>query len=75
MRWLIGLLTFVEIMLSPFCARADAVPERVTFPSADGHTTLTGYLFAPASRCCADASGGHDAWPCGCLFDERKRSL
>ena len=34
-------------MLSSFCARADTPPERVTFPSADGRTTLTGYLFVP----------------------------
>jgi len=50
MRGLIGFLTAFEIMLSAFCARADAVPERVTFPSADGRTTLTGYLFVPAHR-------------------------
>src|SRR5258706_247308 len=43
MRGLIGFLTAFEIMLSAFCARADAVPERVTFPSADGRTwPLTG---------------------------------
>src|SRR5712671_8227285 len=50
MRGLIGFLTAFEIMLSAFCARADAVPERVTFPSADGRTTLAGYLFVPAHR-------------------------
>ena len=26
------------------------VPERITFASADGKTTLTGYLFLPAQR-------------------------
>jgi dienelactone hydrolase len=50
MRGLIGLLTATEIMLSAFSARADAVPGRVTFPSADGRTVLTGYLFVPAHR-------------------------
>jgi dienelactone hydrolase len=50
MRGLIGFLTAIEIMLSAFGARADAVPERVTFPSADGRTMLTGYLFVPAHR-------------------------
>src|SRR5258707_336914 len=50
MRSLIGFLSAVEIMLSAFCARADAGPERVTFPSADGRTMLTGYLFVPAHR-------------------------
>ena len=28
-------------------AFADALPERVTFPSQDGRTTLVGYVFAP----------------------------
>jgi len=50
MRDLIGFLAAIEIMLSGFCARADVVPERVTFPSADGRTVLTGYLFVPAQR-------------------------
>jgi dienelactone hydrolase len=50
MERLIGLLTAVEIMLSAWCARADALPERVTFQSADGRTILTGYLFVPPDR-------------------------
>jgi dienelactone hydrolase len=45
MRGLI--VTAVEIMLLTFCARAGELPERITFPSADGRTTLTGYLFMP----------------------------
>jgi dienelactone hydrolase len=45
MRGLI--VTAVEIMLLTFCARADEVPERITFSSADGRTMLTGYLFMP----------------------------
>src|SRR5258708_13950423 len=53
MRSLIGFLSAVEIMLSAFCARADAGPERATFPSADGRTILTGYLFVPAHRAAA----------------------
>src|SRR5215831_5650330 len=48
MKGLIAFLTVVQIMLLVFCARAVAVPERVTFPSDDGHTTLIGYLFVPA---------------------------
>jgi carboxymethylenebutenolidase len=47
---LIGFLTAIEIMLSAFGARADAIPEQVKFPSADGHTMLTGYLFVPARQ-------------------------
>jgi carboxymethylenebutenolidase len=31
-------------------ARAQPLPERVTFPSADGKTTLVGYVFAPKAR-------------------------
>ncbi len=50
MKGLIGLLTVIEIMISTFCAHADVVPERVTFPSADGRTMLTGYLFLPTHR-------------------------
>jgi dienelactone hydrolase len=46
MRGLIGFVTAVEIMLSTLCVRAE-LPERITFPSADGHTALTGYLFTP----------------------------
>jgi dienelactone hydrolase len=30
-------------------AHAELVPERVTFPSADGKTTLVGYLYQPAA--------------------------
>jgi dienelactone hydrolase len=33
-----------------WCARADSLPERVTFQSADGRTMLTGYLFMPSDR-------------------------
>jgi dienelactone hydrolase len=47
---LIGLLTVIEIMLSAWCACADQLPEHVTFQSADGRTTLTGYLFALPDR-------------------------
>ncbi len=32
------------------CANAETLPERVTFPSADGKTALVGYVFKPASR-------------------------
>ena len=47
---LIGFSIAVATMLSGFGARADTVPERITFPSADGRTMLTGYLFVPARR-------------------------
>jgi dienelactone hydrolase len=43
-------LTAVEMMLSAWCAHADTLPEQVTFQSADGRTTLTGYLFAPSHQ-------------------------
>jgi hypothetical protein len=45
MRGLI--VTAVEIMLLTLCVRAGELPERIAFPSADGRTTLTGYLFMP----------------------------
>jgi dienelactone hydrolase len=45
-----GFLTAFAIMLSTFSARADSIPERVAFSSADGRTMLTGYLFAPTHR-------------------------
>jgi dienelactone hydrolase len=44
----IGFSFALAILLAAFGARADAVPERVTFLSADGGTLLTGYLFVPA---------------------------
>ena len=28
----------------------DALPERVTFPSADGRTTLVGYVYTPRGK-------------------------
>jgi dienelactone hydrolase len=45
MRGLI--VTAVEIMILTFCARAHEPPDRITFLSADGRATLTGYLFMP----------------------------
>ena len=45
---LIGILTAIAIMFSALGTRAATIPERVTFPSADGRTMLIGYLFAPA---------------------------
>jgi len=47
MNTFIGLLAAVPIVFSTFCVRADTVPEQITFPSADGRTMLTGYLFVP----------------------------
>jgi dienelactone hydrolase len=45
MRGLI--VTAVEFMVLTFCARAGELPQRITFPSGDDRTTLTGYLFMP----------------------------
>ena len=43
-----GLIAFVALSCCGPSARAAAgTPERVTFPSADGKTTLVGYLFKP----------------------------
>jgi carboxymethylenebutenolidase len=39
----------IGITLFAAGAGAEAIPERVTFPSSDGRTTLTGYLFTPAN--------------------------
>jgi dienelactone hydrolase len=47
---LTGFAVAAGIILFAFGARADALPEQVTFLSADGRTTLTGYLFTPAHR-------------------------
>ena len=38
----------VLALVSAAPAPPDGSPERVTFPSADGRTTLTGYVFTPA---------------------------
>lgn len=50
MNKLIEALPAVAILFTAFVAHADAVPETVTFPSADGRTVLTGYLFVPERR-------------------------
>jgi dienelactone hydrolase len=46
---LIELAAAIGILLFAAGAHAEALPERVTFPSDDGRTALTGYLFTPAS--------------------------
>jgi dienelactone hydrolase len=48
----VKLLPAAAILLSACGAgvRAETIPERVSFPSADGGTMLTGYLFAPAQH-------------------------
>jgi carboxymethylenebutenolidase len=46
-RVLLGLLSL--LLALPALAQSSE-PRTVTFPSADGHTTLTGYLFPPAGR-------------------------
>jgi carboxymethylenebutenolidase len=45
----IAIAAAIGIMLFASGIRADEFPERVTFPSRDGHTQLTGYLFTPAT--------------------------
>src|SRR6266436_1468467 len=42
-------LAFVATFVSASASAQNVVPERVTFASADGHTTLVGYLFKPAN--------------------------
>ncbi len=48
----IKLLPAAAILLSACGAgvRAETIPERVSFPSTDGRTMLTGYLFAPTQH-------------------------
>jgi dienelactone hydrolase len=50
MNELIRYLSAIAVLLGAFGAHAETVPERVTFPSADGHTLLVGYLFMPAHQ-------------------------
>ncbi len=46
----IGLFALLAAPLaSPAAAETGALPERVTFTSADGHTALIGYLYRPAA--------------------------
>ena len=40
----------VAILISASTAGADTLPQRVEFPSADGHTMLVGYLYLPANQ-------------------------
>ena len=42
-------MTVAMILLLPGvrAAHAETLPERVSFPSADGRTTLIGYVFRP----------------------------
>src|SRR5215471_16983760 len=47
---LAGVFAAIEIMLFALGAHADTIPKQVAFPSADGRTMLTGYLFVPARR-------------------------
>lgn len=46
----LGLVLAGALMALPAAAQRERLPERVTFQSADGKTTLVGYLFAPARR-------------------------
>jgi dienelactone hydrolase len=45
----IGLVATWAIAVPHGSARADALPEQISFPSADGKTMLVGYLFKPPS--------------------------
>jgi carboxymethylenebutenolidase len=44
------LLALLSLLLALPAFAQSSEPRTVTFPSADGHTTLTGYLFPPAGR-------------------------
>ena len=46
----VSIAAMVAILISASAAGADALPQRVTFPSADGHTMLVGYLYLPAKQ-------------------------
>jgi len=49
MPWLaLSSLAILALALNSIAVRAETLPERVTFPSSDGKTTLTGYLYLPA---------------------------
>jgi dienelactone hydrolase len=50
MKSLVGLVAAATILLPAFAASAGTLPQRVTFPSADGRTMLTGYLYVPAQH-------------------------
>jgi dienelactone hydrolase len=50
MKSWVGLVAAAAISLPAFTADAGTLPQRVTFPSADGRTTLTGYLYVPAQH-------------------------
>jgi dienelactone hydrolase len=43
-------LAAAAMLVAGSAAAQDAPPERVSFPSADGRTTLTGYLFTPDGK-------------------------
>jgi dienelactone hydrolase len=48
MNALIRLAVAAAFLCPGFSAHSQTAPQRVTFPSADGRTKLTGYLFTPA---------------------------
>jgi len=50
MNSLIKLAAMAAFLCPIFAARCEVLPQRVMFPSADGHTMLTGYLFTPAGK-------------------------
>src|SRR6266446_9478052 len=47
---LVKLAAVAAFLCPSFAARGEVLPQRVIFPSADGHTMLTGYLFTPAGQ-------------------------
>jgi dienelactone hydrolase len=50
MNPLIKLVAAAAFLCPGLSARCEVLPQRVTFPSADGHTRLTGYLFTPTGQ-------------------------
>jgi dienelactone hydrolase len=52
---LLLLAAVAPVAFNSLPARAQTLPERVTFPSNDGKTTLTGYLYLPRGRQAARA--------------------
>jgi dienelactone hydrolase len=50
MNILVRIAAAAAFLVPAFGANAATMPERVTFPGADGRTVLTGYLYVPAHR-------------------------
>ena len=48
-RCLFVLCTLTALVAAYAASASEVLPDRVTFMSADGHTTLVGYIFKPTS--------------------------